>query len=763
MNSWIGNFAWWASHRLLYPLCIRRAWCCLADVGAWWRIAPVPQRPTEFSYRPGAFGCMPGAAFLHRLFGVPPRHFGYDGELDEQGRPHGVGTWNDSARNGEALCGVWRHGQPLGPFRAATTASGYTMSAVRIAYASCRGESTIEDYWYSAPRSSHGLLWGVASIECSTAGRFFKHLPALSHVVGPEHGRSARWCLEQLLGDFMHEAGHSSINVRANGHELHVAGFARSIDAPADSVTIVLRAPQTPPGAPTTPRTLPARNAPDSPPEYRVNDSLGSDPGRSVPRAAEARVSDEEGDDEGGGETGAAHLDAAGRSAADLDAAAVLGRLAAIARDASGRLSAEASLRRSSSMEGIRLSTAELPCSDGAPPHEAERWYHGYEAMPSLLPVGWVSSVEQPQEAVVFFHGFNCPVSDGLKLIGQLWTLGDFPSHLKPWVFGWPGGRDVGYFTAVRRANDPAVAEDFAAFIASLVAAGCRRLHVIAHSMGARLFLSSLPALVKVLKPAPSAVEGSAEETRRRRAAKLKSTAAAGPSGAADAGKLRLATAVLMNPDSPLDKFIDNDFARLRHLCEHITLYADQADGALAWSEIVNRQRSLGKQPFALNHRVNTDTTWSGMVRHLGARLESEMREGMATISRTITGPSSATSPGANSGPRRETPQMGRPAVRRATAAAAAGAAARWGRRGAAAEDEVELNPLDMDVIDVSWMDNNVHSLRHNFWNINRCAADGLLPRAEQAFCYAPSHAHALLQNARLSLSSCSRPHAVGG
>ena len=106
---------------------------------------------------------------------------------------------------------------------------------------------------------------------------------------------------------------------------------------------------------------------------------------------------------------------------------------------------------------------------------------------------------------------------------------------------------------------------------------------------------------------------------------------------------------------------------------------------------------------------------------------------------------------------------MGRPAVRRATAAAAAGAAVRWGRRGAAAEDEVELNPLDMDVIDVSWMDNNVHSLRHNFWNINRCAADGLLPRAEQAFCYAPSHAHALLQNARLSLSSCSRPHAVGG
>ncbi|EOD29153.1 hypothetical protein EMIHUDRAFT_48908, partial [Emiliania huxleyi CCMP1516] len=33
---------------------------------------------------------------------------------------------------------------------------------------------------------------------------------------------------------------------------------------------------------------------------------------------------------------------------------------------------------------------------------------------------------------------------------------------------------------------------------------------------------------------------------------------------------------------------------------------------------------------------------------------------------------------------------------------------------------------LDMDVIDVSWMDNNVHSLRHNFWNINRWMIDDL-------------------------------------
>uniref|UniRef100_A0A7S2GUL1 Uncharacterized protein n=1 Tax=Haptolina brevifila TaxID=156173 RepID=A0A7S2GUL1_9EUKA len=34
--------------------------------------------------------------------------------------------------------------------------------------------------------------------------------------------------------------------------------------------------------------------------------------------------------------------------------------------------------------------------------------------------------------------------------------------------------------------------------------------------------------------------------------------------------------------------------------------------------------------------------------------------------------------------------------------------------------------PLDVDVIDVSWMDNNVHSMRHNFFNINRWMIDDL-------------------------------------
>jgi len=35
-------------------------------------------------------------------------------------------------------------------------------------------------------------------------------------------------------------------------------------------------------------------------------------------------------------------------------------------------------------------------------------------------------------------------------------------------------------------------------------------------------------------------------------------------------------------------------------------------------------------------------------------------------------------------------------------------------------------DPLDMDVIDTSWMDSNVHALRHNYFNVNRWMLDDI-------------------------------------
>ena len=72
------------------------------------------------------------------------------------------------------------------------------MAAVRIAYAHGR-EDSLDDYGYAARRSPEGLVWGVSSVECSVAGHFFSNLPATAPVVGPLTGKSASWCLAEMM------------------------------------------------------------------------------------------------------------------------------------------------------------------------------------------------------------------------------------------------------------------------------------------------------------------------------------------------------------------------------------------------------------------------------------------------------------------------------------------------------------------------------------------------------------------------------------
>eukprot|EP00992_Anisonema_acinus_P010910 TRINITY_DN6970_c0_g1_i3.p1 TRINITY_DN6970_c0_g1~~TRINITY_DN6970_c0_g1_i3.p1 ORF type:complete len:147 (-),score=22.50 TRINITY_DN6970_c0_g1_i3:140-580(-) len=101
-----------------------------------------------------------------------------------------------------------------------------------------------------------------------------------------------------------------------------------------------------------------------------------------------------------------------------------------------------------------------------------------------------------------------------------------------------------------------------------------------------------------------------------------------------------------LNPDFPEEEFV-RLFPLLRERCSCISLYGDEADSALRWSERINRRgRGLG----------------------------------------------------------RGTPSLGR-ALRGLRAVTPAGASNFW---------------LDMDVIDTSWMENNVHTVRHNYFTLNR-------------------------------------------
>lgn len=198
----LASVALWAVSNVLYPYLLSTGQCCLADVTWWWSVRPCgPHRPSQYVYRPSsASPYLPWTERLNRWLRVPPRFFGYDGALDSEGRPHGLGTWNDSARSGETLYGVWEHGVPTGPFRATEYESGFTFRSLRVAYCQCRAEP-LDEYWFRAERHPDGPRWGVVSVECSSAGRFFKHLPEVAGLpLAPTpHPDASPVCLPGVL------------------------------------------------------------------------------------------------------------------------------------------------------------------------------------------------------------------------------------------------------------------------------------------------------------------------------------------------------------------------------------------------------------------------------------------------------------------------------------------------------------------------------------------------------------------------------------
>jgi len=178
-------------------------------------------------------------------------------------------------------------------------------------------------------------------------------------------------------------------------------------------------------------------------------------------------------------------------------------------------------------------------------------------------------------------------------------------------------------------------------------------VHVLAHSMGVQVLLSHLDEIAPALLRPHSASAGGEEG------------GSYSPPGSASGGRqLRLASVTLVNPEVSEDIFLEHCLPRLRVLCPLVTIYGDEEDGALFWSEVVNRFRVLGKLH--------------------SAPYRAECRS--APQPAPVRGAASLAAEGTN-------------------------------ERGEWA---------DIDVVDMTWLESNVHSLRHNSFNLNRTLVDDL-------------------------------------
>ncbi|TMW62037.1 hypothetical protein Poli38472_009530 [Pythium oligandrum] len=294
------------------------------------------------------------------------------------------------------------------------------------------------------------------------------------------------------------------------------------------------------------------------------------------------------------------------------------------------------------------------------------------------------------REALVLLHGFNCSLDYAVNRLAQLLTLGDFPPSIHPFVFSWPSGSALAYVPARSVGTESEqTAQGFRAFLQGLVDAGYTTIHLIAHSMGARVYfhtldLGYLDDVFEMINADPEQREDQGPESKRA----------------------RLATLTFANADYDLKDFVKfgGAYDLSRRFCDMITLYADGMDGALFFSEIFTKQDVLGPCNYSIGRRAHmihrdpnevTDTEDSPLADH-----RHTVEFAIADVNQ----------------------RGGFDGVK----AFAYNHRLRDLSTTSTIDEEESPKYLDMDVIDTTWMDNNVHSMRHNYFNLNPTVVDDI-------------------------------------
>ncbi|KAK3809743.1 MAG: hypothetical protein J3R72DRAFT_464052 [Linnemannia gamsii] len=634
--------------RVTYPRIVLRAtWL---NSRWWWRIKETPLPLSKsVNYRTVMFSYVSWDPDEYRL---SRSSVSYVGEFDDKGRPHGLGEWTDHTFTGEALQGIWEHGVPIGPFKSQEYGTGNAFGNIRIGF--CKNSIDKNDSTaFKAARDPNGPSYGAATVECSVSGKFFHHLPYVriigDGVLRSELEKKAKDDLESpsiplsyplsFLSTFT-ESLQSRPSIRGSFH-----GNASPRNAPL-SRSIVVRY---------TDRGIFIPGYIMSKRRTNVNEV-------SIRRICPPHLGLE------GEHLGHGDVSESGVGKSKTTAAPTLLLPSRQGGSSSASVASEESNSGADRLGSRRAMSSESTESDQGRSVEKARKRRLTQA--GLVVDGWrqvldidgrsssaVAASRAGYEALVFVHGYNCPLTYGIARLGQLLSLGEFPAYIKPFVFSWPSSTTMGYFTAKKVGCSDNVASDLRQFIIDLKEAGFRRVHILAHSMGARIVLSALRkgyfddvlAEREVVDPEPSIISNLGSRThlqgrmsvKYRDLPKQQTRSASSLAGQEDFSTIQLATFTLLNPDADLDIFLEEDYWTLSKYCPHITLYADAHDGALFWSEVLGRKKSLGRHPRTLVYSPTGEV-------------------------------------------------------------------------------------LDVDVIDTTSLDVNIHSIRHNFFNLNRMLVDDL-------------------------------------
>ncbi|GMF24969.1 unnamed protein product [Phytophthora lilii] len=176
---------------------------------------------------------------------------------------------------------------------------------------------------------------------------------------------------------------------------------------------------------------------------------------------------------------------------------------------------------------------------------------------------------------------------------------------------------------------------------------------------------------------------------------------------------MKLSTLTFCNPDYERNEFVKfgGAYDRVRRFCNLITLYADNMDGALFYSEYLSKTSLTGPLNYSLGRRafmIHRDPEDQEEKEQPDLQISDwqlplhSMDQAYAMINQSAKYPG-VTALAYN---RRRAPSLPEDLSHDKT-------------RGGKCKEAPSPRYLDMDVIDTTWMDNNVHAIRHSYFNLN--------------------------------------------
>ena len=291
---------------------------------------------------------------------------------------------------------------------------------------------------------------GVASVECSVSGSFYKHLPIVTLIEGPyvaesivtkstEHNPVREVLGHMIVGQASEHVDHysnegdriASINVLATdprgvqvlGHCYQPTG--RYYDPGATSITIDV--------------------------EWGVGGE-GERPGIRAQRKPSARI---------------------------LQKTLFMPKAHSVSRPFSKLVEVE-----------VECSDEELCEYEEAGDDNVGKRYQSHLNKTATMRVRDWSPVAY-KEALIFFPGYNFTMQGALKTFGQFLAMTKLTGHVYPFVFVWPMSFNLGYKFASKISATEINVENVLKLLCGLKEAGISRVHFLTHSMGVQTLLAA--------------------------------------------------------------------------------------------------------------------------------------------------------------------------------------------------------------------------------------------------------------------------------